>query len=63
MDEGEVAEGVGAEGVTYSDDGEGHFGAKLVDHVEEVTGMVTPCSWSCVRFWIMVGNVALTIVT
>ena len=45
VDEGEVAEGIGAEGVAYSDDGEGHLGAELVDHVKEVTGMVTPCSW------------------
>ena len=42
MHEGEIAEHVGAEGMTYADEGHGHFGAEVVDHVEEITGVVVP---------------------
>lgn len=40
--QGEVDQDVGAEGVAYSYYGTGHFCPKVVDRVEEVTGVVEP---------------------
>lgn len=42
MEEREVDEGGGAEGMSDTDEGEGHFGPEVVDHVEQVAGMVVP---------------------
>lgn len=42
MDEREVDERSCAEGVPDAYKGEGHLGPEVVDHVEEVAGVVAP---------------------
>lgn len=42
MDEREVDERGTTEGVSDANEGEGHLGPEVVDHVEEIAGVVAP---------------------
>ena len=41
-----------AHAVGYADDGTRHFVSKVVDHVEQITGVVEPICWSGISIYV-----------